>query len=57
MFLLSSACSIEALFASHPTPAEGRLGIHKELGGDSVETGDPNRPKRHSRNTASCSSL
>lgn len=31
MFLMSSACTIKALSASQK--AEGRLGVHKELGG------------------------
>lgn len=41
MLLMSSACIIKALSTSHPTPAEGRLGVPKELGGSTAETAVP----------------
>ena len=33
---------VKAFSASHPTPPARRLGVHKELGGDTAGTADPN---------------
>ena len=38
----------KAFSASHPTPQASRLGVHKELGGDTAGTADPNWPKGYS---------
>lgn len=47
MFLMHSACSIKALCASHPTPAEERLDVHKDLGGDTTDQRDIPRIRHH----------
>ena len=47
--LLSSACTktVPILLLTHPTSEEA--GGHKELGGDTAGTADPNWPKGYSR--------
>ena len=45
--LLSSAYTESRPFLL-PTPPASRLGVHKELGGDTAGTADPNCPKGHS---------
>ena len=41
LLLLSSAYTVKALSAPHPTPPASRLGVHKKLGGDTAGTADP----------------
>lgn len=40
--------SIKAFSVSHRAPPAIGLGVHTELGGDTVGTADPNRPKGYS---------
>ena len=42
LLLLSSAYTVKAFPAPHTTPPVSRLGVHKELGGDTAGTADPN---------------
>ena len=44
MFVTAEQClhRAKAFSASHPTPPVSRQGVHKELGGDTARTADPN---------------
>jgi len=41
LLLLSSAYTVKAFTAAHPTAPARRLGVHKKLGGDTAGTADP----------------
>ena len=44
VFVTTEQClhSIKPFPASHPTPPVSNLGVHKNLGGDTAGTADPN---------------
>lgn len=44
----SANAKLQGLLASHATLPVRRLGEHKELGGDSTRTADPDCPKGYS---------
>lgn len=48
LFLSSALHSIKVFSTSHTTPPVSRLGVNKNLGGDTAGTANPNRPKRYS---------